>query len=677
MIARLLILFLLSLIVVQSVNADGLFYGMSEEMGDTSSSTSSKREEELFSTPLSISIVTAEQIQQSGITTLAEAMKLVPGVIVREQTNGQFDVHIRGLENLVNGGTLTSLNNSKTLIMIDNRIVFDYFNGGLYWDTLPVSIEDVERIEVVRGAVSSLYGANAVTGVIHIFTKRAKDDASIKTSLIAGSKDSQIIQLAAEKKSRLVDIRFSALSEQRDRYKDNYYSFSEDQYLPSDQVVITSAESLQYNTEQAVEKQLLMLTLNNDPYELFNYDFTLFHQKSEVQKVHINSRDIPFTNNLSNTDGFNLKLNYDSFSSRLSHHFGKQETDGFPDFTYDTEISQASFSYQIKFPQWLIQPGVDWYKVKYDGLFIGGKREILEANYMLRMEYNPIRRWRFISALSYSDFNAPEDNELNYQFMTTYQLSFDSIIRASVQSSSSSPIMVKQYIDVEFTFPNDPSQRIDVKGDVDGSLTRMTTYELGFRHQIDFNDFVEIEFFHNKMEDFTNYIIQPPVIVDGQTITARTVQDMPQQAIQDGMTINWLYETAVWKINTFLTWQNTEVNNQTATLFQGAETFDEYSTSTPKYVAGINANWTFSQRINFNILSNYLHEHSFELQQPQGTKYIPSALYTNLTLNYQYNDKMGGFLAIKNLSDQHESQHFYTDRLEPIYWLGFNIKFKD
>jgi len=677
MIARLLILSLLILTVVLPVSADGLFYGVSEEMGDTSSSTSSKREEELFSTPVSISIVTAEQIQQSAITTIAEAMKLVPGVIVREQTNGQFDVHIRGLENLVNGGTLASLNNTKTLIMIDNRIVFDYFNGGLYWDTLPVSIEDVERIEVVRGAVSSLYGANAVTGVIHIFTKRAKNDASIKASLIAGSKNSQIIQLAAEKKSRLVDIRFSALSERRDRYKDNYYSFSEDQYLPSDQVVITSAESLQYKTEQAVEKQVFMLTLNNDPFELFNYDLTLFHQESEVQKVHINSRDIPFTKNLSNTNGFNLKMNYDKFSSRLSHHFGKQETVGFPDFIYDTEISQASFSYQIKFPQWLIQPGVDWYKVNYEGLFIGGRREILEANYMLRMEYNPIRDWRFISALSYSDFNAPEDNEFNYQFMTTYQLSFDSIIRASVQSSSSSPIMVKQYIDIEFTFPNDPSQRVDVKGDMDANLSRVTTYELGLRHQIDFNNFAEIEVFHNEIEGFTNYIIQQPAIVNGQTITARTLQNMPQQGVQDGMTINWLYETAVWDINAFLTWQNTEIYNQTETLFQGAETFDEYSKSTPKYFAGVNANWNFSQRFNLNILSNYLHEHSFELQQPQGTKYIPSALYTNLTLNYQHSDKMGGYLAIKNLSDQHESQHFYTDRLEPIYWLGFNIKFKD
>jgi hypothetical protein len=86
-------------------------------------------------------------------------------------------------------------------------------------------------------------------------------------------------------------------------------------------------------------------------------------------------------------------------------------------------------------------------------------------------------------------------------------------------------------------------------------------------------------------------------------------------------------------------------------------------------------NWNIRQNLNLNVLSNYLHEHRFELQQPQGIKNIPSALYTNITLNYQYNTKIAGFLSIKNLSDQKESQHFYTDRLEPIFFIGVDVKF--
>lgn len=657
------------------VAADELFYGVSEEMGDASSSTSSKYEEELFSTPLSISIVTADQIKKSAVTTIAEAMKLVPGVMVREQTNGQFEVHIRGFQSVVSGSTLTGLANSKTLIMIDNRIVFDYFNGGLFWDTLPISVEDVDRIEVVRGAVSSLYGANAVTGVIHIFTKRGKDKTSIKTSLMAGTKNSQIAQVVAEKSFEHMSLRLSAMSEKRDRYEEEYFDISTREYRDPENINLASTLSIHDDPEQAVDKSSVMLSINNDTLNLFNYDFSVFYQDSDAQKVHMNSRDIPLTKNLSDTSAYNLKLNYGSFSSRFSQHWGKQETAGFPDFTYDTNISQASMSYQIKYPRWLIQPEIDWYHIEYDGSFIGGKREIVETNYMLRTEYNPQKDWRFISAISYSDFNAPEDNELNYQFLTTYNISFDTSLRGSIQTSSSSPFMVAQYIDIEFTFPNDPTQRVDVKGDKNGRLNRMTTYEIGLRHQLDFNNFLEVEVFHSELDDFIAYIIKAPILIDGQTVTTRTPEDLPQKAVQDGITINWLYESLDWNINAFLTGQHTQIFNQTESLLEGAETFDQYNKSTPKYYGGINANWRISESINLNVLSNYLHEHTFELQQPQGEKYIPSALYTNLTLNYQHDANTGGYLSIKNLSDQDESQNFYTDRLEATYWLGLRIKF--
>ncbi len=668
---------LVTALIPMSSFSDGLFYGESEEMGSASSSTSSKRDEELFSTPLSISIVTADQIKKSAVTSIAEAMKLVPGVIVREQTNGQFEVHLRGLQSVISGATLTSLNNLKTLIMIDNRIVFDYFNGGIFWDTLPISVEDVDRIEVVRGAVSSLYGANAVTGVIHIFTKRARDQGSVKTSLIAGTKNSQIAQFVAEKSFEQARIRLSAMSEKRDRYEDEYFDFATREYQKPRDINLTSTLGSHNHPEQAVDKHSFNAVINNDPLNFLNYDLSFFHQESDVQKVHMNSNDIPLTNNLSNTDGYNLKLNYGNFSSRVSQHWGKQETVGFPDFTYDTEISQASLSYQIKYPRWVIQPGIDSYRIKYDGIFIGGERELIEINYMLRMEYNPHKNWRFISALSYSDFNAPEDNELNYQFLSTYQLSFDTSIRGSIQTSSSSPFMVGQYIDLEFTFPNDTTQRVDVKGDKNGRLSRIETYELGIRKQLNFNNFIELELFHSELDNFTTFMIKAPVLIDGQTVTTRSLGNLPQKAVQDGATINWLYEGLGWDVNAFLTWQNTEVLNQTESLFEGANTFNENNKTTPKYFAGLNANWKISESLNFNLLSNYLHEHTFELQQPQGSKYIPSALYSNLTLNYQYNNYSGGYISVKNLSDQDESQHFYTDRLEPTYWLGFNMKFGD
>lgn len=655
--------------------SDELFYGVSEEVKDVSTSTSSKYDEELFLTPLSISIVTAEQIKKSAITSIAEAMKLVPGVIVREQTNGQFDVHIRGFYNDIKGATLSTLNNSKTLIMIDKRVVFDYFNGALFWGNLPIGIEDIERIEVVRGAVSSLYGANAVTGVIHIFTKRAKDKASINTSISVGNTNSTIANLVAEMSFDTTSIRLSARSEKRDRYEDTYFSFSDREYLEPDDIITNASINLTENNQQSVDNQSIILAINNDPLNMFHYDFSLFKQDSDDQKVDIGTEDIPFTHNLSDTSGYNLRISYGDFNTRISQNIGRQEIVGYPDFSYDTHISQASIAYQVKLPRWLIQPAIDWSQVEYDGEFIGGERTRLEINYMLRAEYRAQQDWSFIAALSYSDFNAPDRNEFNYQFLTTYQIDFDTALRASIQTASSSPFMVKQYIDIEYTFFNDPSQRLDVKGDKNARLNHMTTYELGLRDQINFNNFFEIEVFHNELDDFTRLVIHPPVTEGNQTVIVRSLESMPQKVVQDGITVNWLYENTDWDINAFLTWQETQVFNQTQSLLVGAETKDEYNQAIPKYFAGLNANWQLSPQLSLNMLSNYLHEHNFKLGQPQGSKSVPSALYTNVSLSYQHDKHMSGYVACKNISDQRESQHFYTDRLEASYWLGFNIKF--
>ncbi len=657
--------------------SDELFYGVSEEVKDISISTSSKHDEDLFLTPLSISVVTAEQIKNSAITTIAEAMKLVPGVIVREQTNGQFDVHIRGFYNDIKGDTLSSLNNSKTLLMIDNRVVFDYFNGALFWGSLPIGIEDIDRIEVVRGAVSSLYGSNAVTGVIHIFTKKAKDSASIKSNITIGSDNSTIAHFSADMSFSATNVRLSARSEMRDRYEDSYFSFSDREYLEADNIMTSVSTSLPENTQQSVDNQSIILAINNDPLAFFHYDLTVFKQDSNDQKVDIGTNDIPFTHNLSEASGYNFKLSYADFNARISQNMGRQEIEGFPDFSYDTNISQANIAYQIKLPRWLIQPAIDWSQIKYDGPFLGGERTRLEINYMLRTEYSPQRDWRFITALSYSDYNAPDENEFNYQFLTIYQLDFDAALRASIQTASSSPFMVKQYIDIEFTFPNDPSQRVDVKGDENHRLSHMTTYEVGVRDQVSLNNFFDIEVFHSELDDLVAQVIYPAVTEGNQTVVLRSLENVPQKVVQDGITINWLYENIDWDINVFFTWQETHVYNQTQSLLVGAEIQDEYNQAIPRYFAGMNANWQLSQQLNFNVLSNYLHEHNFKLGQPQGNKVTPSALYTNLSLNYQHDKFLGGYVAIKNLSDQQGSQHFYSDRLEPSYWLGFNIKFGD
>lgn len=133
--------------------------------------TSSKSRETVFEAPTTTTVLTSDKIMHSGATTIAELFCLVPGMIVREQTPGIYDVHMRGLDNVPPGNFNHFSVNSLTLVMVDGRPMYSYSMGGTLWETLPVSLEDIERIDIVRGASSALYGASAVTGVINIITK--------------------------------------------------------------------------------------------------------------------------------------------------------------------------------------------------------------------------------------------------------------------------------------------------------------------------------------------------------------------------------------------------------------------------------------------------------------------------------------------------------------------------
>src|SRR5450432_2364771 len=136
----------------------------------------SKNSESLFDAPLSASVVTREEIRKSGSTSIMEALRLVPGMIVREQSNGNYDIHLRGMDNVPPNAPFDVTSNTTTLVMIDNRPVYNYLRGGTFWETLPVDINDVEKIEVVRGPAAALYGPNAVNGVINIITRQAEKD---------------------------------------------------------------------------------------------------------------------------------------------------------------------------------------------------------------------------------------------------------------------------------------------------------------------------------------------------------------------------------------------------------------------------------------------------------------------------------------------------------------------
>ena len=199
--------------------------------------TASKKPEDLFETPLSTTIINKDEIAKSGATSIPEALRLSQGVIVREISPGNYDIHIRGYDDITKNVYVTLPLNTTTLVMIDNRIVYSYFSGGTFWETFPIDINDVERIEIVRGPASALYGPNAVTGVINIITSHAqKQGENIFVSSKYGTNNAinANVNIGYNWNDK-TKLSISSNFTQRNRFNSTYFDFNKNDYTSLDE----------------------------------------------------------------------------------------------------------------------------------------------------------------------------------------------------------------------------------------------------------------------------------------------------------------------------------------------------------------------------------------------------------------------------------------------------------
>ena len=137
-----------------------------EDLMNVEVTSASKKEQKLSRVAAAVFVITHEDIRRSGATGIEDALRMVPGLDVTQINGSTWAIGARGFNQQLT---------NKLLVMVDGRIVYTEAFGGVYWDTVDVPLEDIDRIEVIRGPGGSIWGANAVNGVISIFTKRAVD----------------------------------------------------------------------------------------------------------------------------------------------------------------------------------------------------------------------------------------------------------------------------------------------------------------------------------------------------------------------------------------------------------------------------------------------------------------------------------------------------------------------
>ena len=157
---------LTSLVALPAQSEDDLLELSLEDLMNVEVTSVSKKAQSKNEAAAAVTVITAEDIRRSGLTSVPEALRMVPGVQVARIDASRWAISIRGFN--------TEFAN-KLLVMVDGRSLYTPVFGGTFWDTQSLNMSDIARIEVIRGPGGAIWGANAVNGVINIITKNSAD----------------------------------------------------------------------------------------------------------------------------------------------------------------------------------------------------------------------------------------------------------------------------------------------------------------------------------------------------------------------------------------------------------------------------------------------------------------------------------------------------------------------
>ena len=154
-----------------------------EQLTKVEVSSVSRKDQELFRTPAAVYVITRDDIDMSGVNSLPELLRIVPGMQVAQIYANEWAVSSRGFN---------SRFADKMLVLIDGRSVYSEIYSGVFWDQNDLALSDIDRIEVIRGPGGTLWGANAVNGIINIITRKSSQTLGTQIDAEGGRIDSAV-----------------------------------------------------------------------------------------------------------------------------------------------------------------------------------------------------------------------------------------------------------------------------------------------------------------------------------------------------------------------------------------------------------------------------------------------------------------------------------------------------
>jgi iron complex outermembrane recepter protein len=674
--------------------------------------TASKSAESLFDAPLPISAITGEDIQRAGATSIMEALRLVPGVIVREITAGNYDVHIRGLDAVDKlSASPVAANNSITLVMVNNRIVYNDYQGTTYWDNLPFSVDDIERIEVVRGPASSMYGANAVAGVIHFITKRpnAQSGASVSSYSQAGSGSTILgnAGLSFAPENSPFSLRIAGNVDNRNRNNVDYYHYRVPNPMGGADIIpagfqdrvdprTTQTSTAVLPSDSALATRRLSGNLHA-AYTMddFNLNLAGGYITSKVQRSNTVAGNPTLISQDSTWSGFgHLWGNYKSlsFSADVNTGFLNSSASVRSPIAINLDWVNVNINLEHEFTlgeNFKMRNGLFYRSTAMGSGFMNNRRWNESQNaiqktaedrtqslisYFARAEYK-FDALRIIGAVRLDRFQFPGRIFVSPQLMLTYKIGNDVLLRASYGRSLRTPFMINLYNEV----PPTPfgAFAVTVEGNKNQLPLTAQSFEAGIRANLSEWLSIDAEGFLMDAQDYDRVGVVGVVGMLGTLpLVKLSFSNIALKPRQIGGTFSLTAAPSDnFKLQAFVTLQNTQIVD----FENGAGMKSSFQhLATPPYYGGFVMNYTPIDRLNINLNSYFSGVQTMEFDNNVSASVpmsVDANFILNATLGYEIIDGLRVFVNGRNLLGSNARQYGFSDRIGTVITGGINLNF--
>lgn len=674
--------------------------------------SASKEEELFFESPVTSYVITRQDIVNNGSTSVAEALRLAPALIVRETANGSYDVSIRGGKDNLPSHRISYLN-SSILAMIDNRPIFNYFAGGTNWLNLPVSLADIERIEIVYGPNSPLYGPNAVDGVINIITRKGgkNEKGTYGTASFLTGENTVFSGLAGTRISEKLEASVSANHGNRRRMTKEFYDGSTDSFITnlrehSNPLVSANPYSYYPDPESGSKHTGINFNLYYTPAK--KTSITLTSGLNESSGLFPFSGGVSM-NQVSNNSISNLiKAEIGNFTFQTSLLQGRHDLIGnISQYNFDYTTWDNYLDYNFKLGTKLsLRPALSFqdaiiddrdYTVKADttGLF-NNRANMQNYAFSLKADYNPLKALRIITAVRADKFSDPNDTYISYQGIANYKINDKNILRLLVGRSFGGSFIEPAYINLVSV--DDEFVKVSVLGNKDMDLLQNDIIELGYRAHVGKKGSLDFSVFQQRYTNFANLtttITQDFIPFPYQRPELETkYRNIDLSSKQTGATLAGAVFIGRANITASITYQQTQLNDYSPYTYEPHPMYPEFNTEnvTDKksdYAPDIFGNFSFTlpvRKWSFNVSSYYYSSYKLDGANsldpflggllPKEIENIKGKVLLNANIGYKVSPRFKIFVNGRNITGEHAREGYGTDQIGTMLFAGFNLDFK-